>query len=335
MLSFLMNGQLYVDYTRISGMLGLPSCSKSTWQGVVEGLEEHVTELAEWSCARARNAIKTCNAHQKWVASFDGFYLTRGHYSNNSSATLHDYESGHIAWFCHRTKRGKGHNWEGTTGAAEGDMFDELIGKAKAAGFVVSEIITDKDSSMNAVYSKHFPEGTITYCANHCAKTLHKDLLKIKPSKCQVTQRFSSACLHVVVLLQCKADNLGKCKRMPENFIGSCTAAFKNLIASDIIQSAEDPYEAFSEGILNFHSHYCLNNHTSTWCHHEKVRQEGQVVSKLTTKIDNRATNIKVPSMDSLVVPRGRPSWSFCRTFLDVHRTTFPAGAGSPLTLGT
>jgi hypothetical protein len=189
-LSFLMNGQLYVDYTRISGMLGLPSCSKSTWQGVVEGLEEHVTELAEWSCAHVRNAIKTCNAHQKWVASFDGFYLTWGHYSNNSSATLHDYESGHIAWFCHRTKRGKGHNWEGTTGAAEGDMFDELIGKAKAAGFVVSEIITDKDSSMNAVYSKHFPEGTITYCANHCAKTLHKDLLKIKSSKCQVTQIF-------------------------------------------------------------------------------------------------------------------------------------------------
>ena len=65
-------------------------------------------------------------------------------------------------------------------------MFDELMGKAKAAGFVVREIITDKDSSMNAIYSKHFPEGTITYCANHCAKTLHKDLQKIKQNKCQV-----------------------------------------------------------------------------------------------------------------------------------------------------
>ncbi len=65
-------------------------------------------------------------------------------------------------------------------------MFDDLIGKAKAAGFIVSDIITDKDSAMNAIYCKHFPEGTITYCANHCAKTMHKDLLKIKPSKCQV-----------------------------------------------------------------------------------------------------------------------------------------------------
>ena len=61
------------------------------------------------------------------------------------------------------------------------------LGKQRLAGFVVSEIITDKDSSMNAGI---FPEGTITYCANHCAKTLHKDLLKIKPIKCQVTQIF-------------------------------------------------------------------------------------------------------------------------------------------------
>ena len=86
-----------------------------------------MTELAGWSCTHLRNAIKTHN-----VASFDGFYLTWGHYLNKSSATLHDHESGHIAWFCHPSDRGKGHNWEDTTGAAEGDMFDELIGKAKA-----------------------------------------------------------------------------------------------------------------------------------------------------------------------------------------------------------
>ena len=52
---------------------------------------------------------------------------------------LHDYATGKIAWFCHRTKQGKGHNWEGTTGAAEGDMFDEVIGKAKTAGFTISD----------------------------------------------------------------------------------------------------------------------------------------------------------------------------------------------------
>lgn len=67
-------------------------------------------------------------------------------------------------------------------------MFEELMRNAKTAGFIVSEIITDKDSSMNSIYCKHFPEGTITYCANHCAKTMHKDLLKIKSNKCQVAK---------------------------------------------------------------------------------------------------------------------------------------------------
>ncbi len=40
----------------------------------------------------------------KWIASFDGFYLTRGHYSNNASATLHDYITGDIAWYTHRDR---------------------------------------------------------------------------------------------------------------------------------------------------------------------------------------------------------------------------------------
>ena len=84
--TFLLNGQLYAEYDRLSGMLGLPSCSDTTWRRIVEGLEEHVTELAEWSCKHVREAIKTRNDHHKWVASFDGFYLTRGHHSNNSSS---------------------------------------------------------------------------------------------------------------------------------------------------------------------------------------------------------------------------------------------------------
>ena len=73
---------------------------------------------------------------KKWVASFDGFYLTRGHYSNNASATIHDHKTGDIAWFTHRTKKGPGHNWEGTGGAES--MFDEVMGKVKDAGFNIT-----------------------------------------------------------------------------------------------------------------------------------------------------------------------------------------------------
>lgn len=109
-----------------------------------------------------------------------------GHYSNNASASLHDYHTGSIAWFVHRTKKGPNHNWQGTSAAAEGDMFNDILRQVKAAKFVIREVITDKDSSVNGIFCSHFPEGTITYYSNHCAKTLHKELQKIKQNKCEV-----------------------------------------------------------------------------------------------------------------------------------------------------
>ena len=189
-LSFLVNGHLYAEYARLSGWLGLPSCSSKQWHRIVERLEVHVTKLAEWSCGQVQQAIVKRGDDKKWIASFDGFYLTRGHYSNNASASLHDFSTGDIAWFTHRTKRGPGHNWEGTSGGAEGDMFNEILGKVRAAGFILKEIITDKDSSVNTIFCRHFPEGTITYCSNHCAKTLYRDLQKIKQNKCEVSYTF-------------------------------------------------------------------------------------------------------------------------------------------------
>ena len=59
-------------------------------------LEGFVTNLAEWCCSQVQNAIIERGGDKEWVASFDGFYLTRGHYSNNSSATLHDHFTGRV-----------------------------------------------------------------------------------------------------------------------------------------------------------------------------------------------------------------------------------------------
>ena len=185
-MTFLMNGYLYAEYMHLQGMLGLPTCSDSGWQRIVAKLEKPVTELAEITCENVRIEIRERGDHKQWVASYDGFYLTRGHHSNNSSATLHDYETGKIAWFEHRTKRGPDHNWEGTSNGAESDMLNSILQKVSSAGFVLSEIITDKDSSMNSIYTRHFPEGIITFCSNHSAKTLHKDLQKIRSLKCGV-----------------------------------------------------------------------------------------------------------------------------------------------------
>ena len=44
---------------------------------------------------------------------------------------------------------------------------------------MIKEIITDKDASSSATFCRHFPEGTITYCSNHSAKNLHKNLEKL------------------------------------------------------------------------------------------------------------------------------------------------------------
>ena len=184
--SFLISGHLYADYKRLSGLLGLPSCSSTQRGRIVKKLEEHVTDLAEWSCGQVRQEIAARGDAKQWMASFDGFYLTRRHYSNNSSATLHDYLTGKVAYFCHRTKRGPGHNWCGTSAETEADMLDELLGKAREDGLVVQEVITDKDTSINATFCRHFPEGTVMYCSNHCAKTLHKNLERIKGITCEV-----------------------------------------------------------------------------------------------------------------------------------------------------
>ena len=69
---------------------------------------------------------------------FDGFYLTRGHHSNNSSATLHVFSSGEIAWFAHRTKHGLQANRHGTSAGAEGDMLWAILEDVKAEGFNIT-----------------------------------------------------------------------------------------------------------------------------------------------------------------------------------------------------
>ena len=89
-------------------MLGLPHCSEKHWVDIIGWLGEHVTKIAEWSCFQVLESVEKRGDKDAWVTSYDGYYLTRGHYSNNSSATLHDYSTGHIAYFKHRTKRGMG-----------------------------------------------------------------------------------------------------------------------------------------------------------------------------------------------------------------------------------
>ena len=108
----LMNGQYYVEYHDIFGMTDTPVMSEVTWNKVDEWLGKHVKELAEVSCKHVCQNIEEHGEKFSWVASYDGFYLTQGYHSNNSSGTLHDVATDKIPWFSHSTKRGSEANWE-------------------------------------------------------------------------------------------------------------------------------------------------------------------------------------------------------------------------------
>ena len=56
-------------------------------------------------------------------------------------------------------------------------MLEEVLGKAEYAGFAIQEFICDKHSSTNAIFCRHFPEGTITYI-------VPRTYTKFKGSKC-------------------------------------------------------------------------------------------------------------------------------------------------------
>ena len=185
-LSFLVNGQYFKDYHKILGTLGLDHVSSTQWIHTVEWIAPVVKRIADWSVREARTEAVRRGDKSSLHIQFDGFYLTRGHYSNNSSATVHDAKSGKIIAYAHRTKRGQGANWEGTSGGAEGDMFGEML-EDLLGTFSINKCTMDNDSSCQEILLAKSPETEIVICGNHRAKTFHADLQKVKNTSCQVS----------------------------------------------------------------------------------------------------------------------------------------------------
>ena len=188
MLSFIVCGEYYKDYDHVMGTLGIGHFSEKQWIRVIEWIAPEVEKIAKWSVEQARKMIRERGDQDHLEVMYDGFYLTRGHYSNNSSATMHDAKNGNIIGFAHRTKRGQGANWQGTSGGAESNMLDEIltdvIGKGKMK---ITKAVMDKDAACHEVLLSRSPETEIVYCGNHTAKTFHADLEKVKKTPCQVS----------------------------------------------------------------------------------------------------------------------------------------------------
>ncbi len=83
-------------------------------------------------------------------------------------------------------------------------MLDELLGKAKEAGFSIKELVCNKNFTTNTTFCRYFPEGMISYCSNHSTKNMHKALEKIKKYKCEVTDNFRCKRMKDVALNACK-----------------------------------------------------------------------------------------------------------------------------------
>ena len=92
-----------------------------------EMVHPFVKQLANWSCSEVKRQIIRRGDQKNLKIIFDGFYLTRGFHTNNASGTIHDEQTGKVLQFAHRSKRGVGSNWTGTSRGAEGDIFEELL----------------------------------------------------------------------------------------------------------------------------------------------------------------------------------------------------------------
>ena len=190
LLSFFLNGEYYKDYEHVLGTLGLGHLSQSQWLRVVDWVHPYLRELASWSCREVRKEVVRRGDQHNLKILFDGFYLTRGYHANNSTGTIHDEKTGRVMGFAHRSKRGIGSKWVGTSGGAEGDIFEELLSNLKQEEFNVKECVIDHDSTCANVLLEKFPEAEVVYCGNHTVKTFHTDLANVKRIPCMV--RFNS-----------------------------------------------------------------------------------------------------------------------------------------------
>ena len=87
-LSFLVSGQYFKVYHKILWTLSLDQVNSTPWIHIVEWLAPFVKQIADWSVKEARTEAIQLKNQSSLHIQFDGFYLTRGHYSNNSSAQL-------------------------------------------------------------------------------------------------------------------------------------------------------------------------------------------------------------------------------------------------------
>ena len=117
-LSFHVNGQITTKFSGLSVWITSVPLSGSI---LLNGLHRFVKRIANWSVQEARTEAVLRGDKSTLHIQFDGFYLTHGHYSNNSSANIPSTMR-RLAKLLHtHTEQSVAKvsaNWEGTSGGA-------------------------------------------------------------------------------------------------------------------------------------------------------------------------------------------------------------------------
>ena len=76
--------------------------------------------------------------------------------------------------------------------------------------------------------------------------------------------------LHILISWKISTEYLKDQLYSREWMTPFCKAELSNLF-SDKIKQSDDSFTTFSSAIMNFYGHYCLDEYSSEWCHHDKV----------------------------------------------------------------
>ena len=144
-------------------------------------------------CECAKEEMKAMVAEElgSWknaVTTADGCWLTRGHFSQNFTSIIKNYQKNTILWYGHLCMRGSDDVVEeplypGTAKSAEGRLAGKLVQQAKEEGCQVLVNWQNSDSSSDKAITTVYPLVSIMYCSGHVGRALAHRLVDFKVKK--------------------------------------------------------------------------------------------------------------------------------------------------------
>ena len=193
-LAFLLTGHVHSGYHKTLGRgIGIPALHRNTFYMVEKEAYPHIQRMLQSMCECAKEEMKAMGAEELggWknaVTTADGCWLTRGHFSQNFTFIIKNYQKNTILWYGHLCMRGSDDVVEeplypGTAKSAEGHLAGKLFQQAKEEGCQVSVNWQDSDSSSAKAITTVYPLVSIMYCSGHVGRAHAHQLVDLKAKK--------------------------------------------------------------------------------------------------------------------------------------------------------